>query len=294
MWPDFMMKKFFTGCIALLVCACGIQSPRPSKPLVLVSLPPYQFLIEQIVGDQCSVKTVVPLGANPHTYEPSARQATEIASARMWFRIGEPFEKKMFLALQEKNEALRRVDLRDGIPLLGGGCSCHQEHAEDELDRHLWLSPKILEVQVGRITEALVKEFPEHKELFLNNAEQVIERLRALDKEIATQLAPLQHRSFLVAHPAFAYFCEDYGLHQISIEYDGKEPTPKHLQDVLQSIREEGASVALALPQHSSRAVKLVADTFALSVATIDPYASDPMATLRLLTEILAKQERAL
>ncbi len=92
----------FTLCIFITSCNNHTTPPTPSKPQILVSLPPYEHLIKKIVGDDYCVQTVVPVGSDPHSYEPSAKQTSQIANAVLWFKIGESFEKKLLSAIQQK------------------------------------------------------------------------------------------------------------------------------------------------------------------------------------------------
>lgn len=287
-----MMKTVFSLITFFLLAACKSTPPASDqKPVVLVSLAPYQTIVERIAGDICSVKTIVPLGANPHTYEPHAKQTADIASARLWFCIGEPFEKKMQLALQEKNGHLSTFDLRTNIPLLHSHC-CHC--SEDDLDRHLWLSPKILLVQIPLITENLIAQFPEHQQEILRNSQALVSQIETLDAALISELSSLSSRSFVVAHPAFAYFCDAYHFHQISVEYEGKDPKPQHLREILAHAQEDKAIVAFAFPQHPSRGLHRVAEELSLPIHTLDPYSSDPLTTIRLLSDILLTTQEPL
>lgn len=287
-------KIFFVSFIlslSLLTFSCNTHNsnPTPAKPQILVSLAPYQHLVKKIVGDSYCIQTVVPIGADPHTYEPNAKQATQIANASIWFRIGEPFEKKLLTAIKQKNPSLEDIDLREQIPLLHNHSCCHHHH--DDSDRHFWLSPKITILQIPIMTKALIQKFPQHQEIFQNNAKNLIQEFQDLDAELTALLAPVQHRSFLVSHPAFAYFCHDYSFHQLSIEYEGKEPTPRHLQETIENASSENVKLALAQPQHPTKGLLLVADKLHLPVHTIDPYSPNALETMRLLAQWIKDSE---
>lgn len=284
-----MKKSFFLIFSLLLLFSCGKKDFATQKPTLLVSVAPYQSLVERIAGDAFEVKTVVPPGSNPHAYEPTAKQIGSIGQGLLWFRIGESFEKKILPVLQEKNRALADCDLRQGLFLIHeSGCNCHAEVQED---RHFWLSPKSLISQVHTITSSLIQHFPEQKETFQINGAGLIQDLEALDTELKTILEKATRRSFLVSHPAFAYFCKDYHLEQISIEVGGKEPTSKHLTQIMTHMSLNQAKLALAMPQHSNKGVELIADKLGLHLHTIDPYAPDYFETMRLLAHLMVENE---
>ena len=160
-----MPKSIFSLLLLFLIGCSKPPAPTAAKPLVLVSIAPYQFLVERIVGETFDVQTIVPQGANPHTFEPSAKQVTGLTKGEAYFRIGEPFEEKIIPILIEKNQDLWVSDLRDGIDLL------HEEHSElscthcamEHLDRHIWMSPKLAALQVERMVGSSLQPIPRSK-----------------------------------------------------------------------------------------------------------------------------------
>lgn len=283
------MRIQFFICL-LLLASCG-KTPSHKKPLLLVSIAPYQFLTERIAGENYSIQTVVPAGANPHVYEPTARQLSEISRGAIWFRIGEAFEAKILPVIQQQNPQIVDVDLRRSIELLHAphhGCS-HCAH--DNEDRHIWLSPKAALIQIDKIANALVQRFPEDQPLFLANAKILAQECAELDREIYDILSPVTHRTFLVSHPAFAYFCKDYNCTQLSVEQDGKEPRPRQLEEIIQRTSASKTKLAIALPQHSNKGLEILAKKLDLSIHTINPYSAEYFETLRLLAHTIRDNE---
>ena len=178
-----------------------------------------------------------------------------------------------------------------GIDLIEDPSFCSCPHARDHQDRHTWLSPKIAAVQIDAIEKALSKAFPEKEALFLANASQLKEELALLDEQIRDLLSPLQDRTLLVSHPAFGYFCREYQLEQLSVEFEGKDPRPKHLEEVMQKAAAHRAELALALPQHNNKGVRIIAQRLHLPVRMIDPYSPDYFETLLLLAHMIADPE---
>lgn len=284
-----MKKLLFLIFSCTLFVSCEKRHCSTQKPTLLVSVAPYQNLVERIAGDSFQVTTVVPPGANPHAYEPTAKQISAIGQGILWFRIGESFENKIFPVLQEKNRELTECDLRQSVSLIHeSACKCHAEIQED---RHFWMSPKELISQVHMIKNALSTRFPESKETFEANSIQLIRELKALDIELKTILEKGVTRSFLVSHPAFAYFCKEYHLEQLSVEMGGKEPTAKHLTDLMQTLETRKVKLALAMPQHSNKGVEILSEKLAISLHTIDPYAPDAFETMRELALLLVDHE---
>lgn len=280
--------SIFLCLLALFSCA---KKPAPSsqKPLVLVSIAPYRFLAEKIAGETLDVKAVVPTASNPHSFEPTSADVSRMSQAQVWFRIGEPFEKKIVSILQSKNPDLAVADLRDGIDLIEEfhelSCkSCSMDH----LDRHIWLSPKQAQKQAKLIERTLSEKYPEQKEVFFENCLILCKDLEALDQEIREILKGVEHRTLLVSHPAFGYFCKDFGLTQLSVEYEGKDPRPKHLEEILKRAVTESAQVAIALPQYNNKGAQLIAEKIHKPVRYIDPYSADYFETMRKLAKLIA------
>lgn len=278
---------FALALVVVGACHKG-SSPTPpgaaQKPLLLVSITPYRFFVEEIAGEGFEVETLVPAGANPHSFEPTARQMKQIEGAKCWFRIGEPFEEKLLPLLERQNKALRVADLRAGIPLLPSAEASHCPHcAHDALDRHIWLSPRLASLQAEAIERHLALNFPEKEGFFKENLASLQGRLAELDEEVAALLGPLAGRVILVSHPAFGYFCHDYGLEQLSIEYEGKDPRPHYLETVLQKASSEGAELAIALPQYNNRGAQMIAEKLRLPIRWIDPYSASYFETIRTL-----------
>lgn len=282
----FQRFLYIFSCLALFACSTRTEPSaiQEEKPVILVSIAPYQFFAQKICGNAITVHSIVPQGANAHIFEPTPKQREKIKKAEVWFRIGEPFETPLIKLFSEKSHI---IDLRDGIELLDmtEPTTC----CKGEKDRHLWMSPRAAKQQSLYIASTLSKTFPEHKELFATNLEKLLLDLDHLEKEIRTTLAPLQQRSLLVSHPAFGYFCRDFSLKQLSVEFEGKEPRPKQVEILLSSLEENRPLMAIAMPQHDNRGAQTIAKKILLPIQWIDPYSNDYFSMMRDLTQKLSK-----
>ncbi len=288
------MNFLRVGFIILLtaLAACGKSPSQPAKPLALVSIAPYLHFAEKIGGQEVEVRSIVPQSMNAHTFEPTPRQRESLKEAQIWFLIGEPFERPLLPVFPKEG---RIVDLRDGIELLEIPDSAGCEHCgSDALDRHIWLSPRLAKQQARTIAEAFKKEFPDHQAYFEENLQQLLLELDTLDETIHALLDSAENRSLLVSHPAFGYFCRDYGLEQISVEYEGKDPRPKYLERLLESVKEAPPALSLALPQHNNKGIQIIAKELKMPLQIIDPYSSDYFSMMRSLADMLAPQEAPL
>lgn len=279
------MKKAIFLCFALLfvLFSCGKPAPSLEKPRVLVSVPAHQYFVEKIGGDTLSVHPLVPSGANPHIFEPTPREVEKTQGAALWFTVGESFENKILQVLQERNSSLAVVSMSEGVDLIAGCCASHS------YDRHIWLSPKQAKIQARTVAANLIKTYPANEALYNKNLEELLGELDALDFKLTALLEPLKGETLLVSHPAFGYFCKDYGLHQISVEHEGKDPLPQHVASILEEARRSPIHSILLQPQYNNKGAELIAKNLHLPTFTIDPYSSDYIKMMESLGEVIAK-----
>ncbi|MFH2129408.1 MAG: zinc ABC transporter substrate-binding protein [bacterium] len=291
------MKNRFAGLLPVL---CGMMLAVLPSPLsaserlsVFVSIPPQKYFVEQIGKDRVVVNVMVQPGTSPHTYEPRPKQMVAISRTRLYFTIGVEFETVWINRLAATNPAMEIVATQQGIqriPISGG-------HPEDErheqqgssphdgLDPHIWLSPPLVQQQAKTMLAALQKTDPANASFYATNCDQFLQALSELDQGLKDTFRGKQNRQFLVFHPTWGYFAHAYGLQQIAIEIEGKNPKPAQLQQIIQHAREHQIRIIFAQPQFSVRNARLVAKAINGEVVLVDPLAENWMDNLRLVAE---------
>ena len=268
--------------VSILFTSCTKEEIKKGKPLVLVSIAPYKYFIEKIAGSQFEIMSIVPEGVNSHTYEPSPKDIAHMGRAIIWFRIGDPFEKKLAKKLLEHNPHLDIQDLNATVKLLSYSEDTVGSHHHG-LDLHTWLSPDYAAKQSEAIAETCARHFSEHSSVYRKNFHALLEEFSNLDLEIQSILFHLKSRAFLTSHPSFGYFCNKYNLKQISVEIEGKDPRPKDLENILSLARENHVRVMLMQPQFSSKGALLVAKKLDIPAKIVDPYSYEyPKTLLRI------------
>ncbi|MEL7431958.1 MAG: zinc ABC transporter substrate-binding protein [Chlamydiota bacterium] len=282
----------------ILFTSCQFPSQKPSsqdkKPLVLVSIPPYASFVKKIVGEKVHVKTVVPEGIDAHTYEPTPKSLQDLEKAEIWFQIGDPFEEKVLRSLKQKNPDLEVHDLREQVPLLYDKSPCshcnhhghdHHTHSlEDFADVHVWMNPKLALQQSAFIQEVLEARY---NQSFSRGFSALEKAFLDLDDSLRTLLFKPKAAAFVTSHPSFAYFCEEYGLIQISLEIEGKEARAKDVEIALRRARTNHAAVALIEPQFSPKSAIMVAKELDIPVKMVDPYSPKYFKSLLHLANVL-------
>ena len=158
----------------------------------------------------------------------------------------------------------------------------HDAHADGhEQDPHVWTSPLLAQHMAGRIRDKLSELAPDHARDFARNHDAFVAELVALDAELHKSLDPLPNRKFMVFHPAWGYFAAHYGLTQVSIEREGKEPGARGLAALIGQARQEKIKVVFVQPQFDKRQAHQVARAIGGGVVSVDPLAADYVDNLR-------------
>ncbi len=165
----------------------------------------------------------------------------------------------------------------------------HHEHTG--LDPHIWLSPPLVKIQARTILAALQEADPVHRGVYEANFKEFTAQIDQLDAELKKTFAGKKSLQFMVFHPAWGYFAHSYGLKQVPIEIEGKDPKPAQLKELIEHARENGIKVVFVQPQFSTKSAELVAREIGGQVAFADPLAEDWMTNLR---EVAQKFQAAL
>jgi zinc transport system substrate-binding protein len=302
----------FAGCGAELETGLG-------KTSVVVSIAPHAYLVERIGGDHVQVTTLVQPGESPATYQPSDQQVSEVMKSQVFFRTGVPFEKGKWLeAILHSGKAISIVDLREGITLRefkneetgleergsfekierhGEGevhdeidehHDCDHGHDHEGADPHIWLSPSLLKIQAQTMARALKDMYPERSRVYQTRLTDLISDLDQVDTELRQLLAPFKGKSIYVYHPAWGYFCDAYGLKQVAIEHEGKEPSDQELTAIHKRIKAEGGRVIFVQPQISGESAKAAAGSMGVEIQILDPLSKDVIENLRSIGRAIA------
>lgn len=276
--------------LALLGAGCITSGGTDDGTIgIIVSIPPYVEWAERVGGAYVSVTPVVPAGASPHTYEITPGQMVTISDAAMWIKNGvglEHWADKIVSA----NKSLVIVDISEGVDLIPLYDDADDGHGGvGAYDAHIWLSLTVAQDGVYRIADALMTLDPAHADEYAANRDAYLAELEALDATITARLESMQGRHFLVFHPAWSYFARDYGLVQLSIEKDGKEPGPEHMRSIIDQARDLGITVVFIEPQYSPDDARTIATAIGGSVVALNPLSEDYLAGMDAVADALSE-----
>ena len=287
-----------------LALAGAIFGAGAAEPLrVFVSVLPQKTFVEKVGGDRVRVEAMVQPGDSPHTYDPTPRQVAALSQADLYVAVGGTFEDAWMGRIRGVNPRMQVLDTGEGIALrrleahedaYGRDAGHHQhdhDHAHGAGDPHLWTSPPLVKQMVPRIRDALSGLDPANAALYAANAAAFADELDALDRDIRAQLAGAAGSRFMVYHPAWGYFADTYGLTQIPIEHEGKEPGPRALASLIDQARRDGVRVIFVQPQFSQKTAAQVAAAIGGRVEVMDNLSPDYEANLRQVADALARPQ---
>ena len=166
-------------------------------------------------------------------------------------------------------------------------------HVHDAGDPHVWTSPQLVARMSVNIRDTLAELDPAHAADFARNQAAFAAELDSLDSEIRAMLADLPSRKFLVFHPAWGYFAQDYDLIQVPIEQGGKEPGPRALAALIEGARRDGIRAVFVQPQSDPRFAARIAEAIGGRLIAIDPLAPDYLTNLREVARQIAASGQA-
>jgi len=259
---------------ALLLFMAGCGRARQSGRLkVAVSVVPLADFTREVGDDLVEVETLVPPGASPHTYEPTAGQLAFLEQAKVFVTNGlelETWAVDVFGKVGKKGVV--KVVAADAIPsdmLLKSS----EADSEGPHDPHVWLDPTLAIYEVNAIASGLAKADPSHADTYRANAEAYVRKLKDLDRRLAGETDEFTKRSFVALHPAWAYFATRYGLVEAGAieEVPSKEPSGELINKLVDEIKKQGITVVFAEPQINPKAAEVVAQEGGAEVKFIDP-----------------------
>ena len=286
--------KFIAISIAAMAAFVGcVERKVVVEDRAVVSIAPLKPLVESILGDDFEVTVLVPQGASPETFEPTPKQLREVESARFVFGTGLLEFEQELLHRVARNEQI--INLSQGIELLVGTCShahhahanCSHNHAHG-IDPHTWCSPKSLAKMAENAFNAIAREMPDSVEYDKNYTSLCI-KLLELDEEVAEACRQSPRSTFIIYHPALTYLARDYGLTQVAVEHEGKEPSAKHLARIIEQARAEGVKHIFYQSEFPASSVEVICQDIGATAVEINPLDEDIFENIRHIVTLITK-----
>ena len=277
-----MKRKIIFGAIASILmlgfAACTVVTGSKidnkkdlGKIKVMTSIYPIKEFTEIIGGDKVSVKSMVPDGAEPHDFEPKAKDMVELGKSQLFIYNGLGMEHwvdkvlstvhddKLTVVDTSKNAKIIEISSEKEVEIHdeeGHEHTQHDGHNHGKIDPHIWLSFSEAKNQGKLIEEALIKVDPKDKDYFIANYNKFASELDQISSEYGEKFKNIPNKSFVTGHAAFAYLCRDLGLTQVSVEdaFGEGEITPQHLKELANYCKANNVKV-IFMPDSASEKV---------------------------------------
>ena len=282
------MKKFKRFCYRILpvaLCAamlggCGASAASSSAaestvstdsaPLkVMASFYPMYDFAQKIGGDKVTVTNMVPAGTEPHDWEPSTTDITNLEDADVFIYSGAGMEHWVDSVLGSlTNQDLDVVQASDGITLREG---YEDEDGDVGADPHVWLAPANAKIEMKNITDVLCSADPANAEYYRQNYEQWALECDRLDTEFTEALSALPNKNIVVSHEAFGYLCDAYGLNQVGIEgiEADSEPDPARMAKIEDFVKANNVKVIFS--EELVKVAQPIADATGAQMQELNP-----------------------
>ena len=262
-----------------------ISITENSKLQIITSATFLNEFSQNIGKEMIDVTLLVPMGADPHDWEPTIRDRERLQKADVIIVNGIGYEHWIGSFDSNDNQGIL-VDTSNGISTLDS--EKHDDHAKEDdhdgheeedknnhedLDPHIWLNPVYAQLQVKNIANALSNSDPTNKNYYQSNAAIYNKELDLLDSKIRTELSGCK-TDFITFHNAFSYFSEEYGLTQhtiISSNDSHGEVTPQTLENIISLARELNIKVIFAEESTSTKTSQVIADEIGGKVLVLSP-----------------------
>ncbi|MFP4288982.1 MAG: metal ABC transporter solute-binding protein, Zn/Mn family [Bacteroidota bacterium] len=285
-----MKNRIFLIALTLVnIVFWGCNPQEKEKNVVSVSIPPLSYFIDRLTDNSLDVNIMVPDGASHATYSPTTRQMQKLSDSGVFFQIGYlGYEKAFQRNLNNLNPDMVVVNLSDNVQLIRGPEIDHGDHVhEGGIDPHIWMSPSIMLKLLPALKNTIIANHQDLKDvveqnytLLYNEVEQVHQEFVGLGEEI-------QNKGFMIFHPALTYTARDYGLTQIPIEHEGKEPSPSQLREIIR--KGQDIPVVFIQKEYDIRNARIIAEETGAEIVQINPMDYNWMESMNQIKEAFKK-----
>jgi zinc transport system substrate-binding protein len=266
--------------LSVLLFSCGQQQDKSDVKIITVSIAPFKYFVEEIGGDDFSVNVMVPPGADPHIYEPYPDQIAKLRLSSGYISNGYlGFEMIWLNNFYEANRQMKKLSLKDKIdPLVNEHHHHEREHVEGA-DPHFWVSLSCGSIIASSVKDFLIELNPEGSQEYEENYNILISKIEDLDIRAKELFSDIQSRSFMIFHPNLGYMARDYDLEEVSVEHDGKEPSPSQVRELIDRARNDGMKTVFVQREYDTKHAKMIAGEIGAEIRIIDPLSEDWLQT---------------
>lgn len=307
-----MHKSIAIATIGLtLLGSCASKTDNKAegdnKPLLMVSIEPQRQILEQLVGPNYEVRSLLGRGSNPETFDPSTKERLAADNAEIYFGTGVlPFEETL-----EESLKTTYVNTNDGVELIYGTHSHNHghhhghhhghtgdhhdhnanecEHNHEAPDPHYWSSVSGARAIASNMASALIKSMPDSATIITERLDALMAHYSVLESTLDSITAPAHGSTFAIWHPSLSYFARDYNLKQLTLGVEGKELSVKGLRDAIDKAKDAKVRIFFFQREYDSRQAEPLNDGIGSKLVTINPMDYDWENQLILVANEIAR-----
>jgi zinc transport system substrate-binding protein len=280
---------------AFILFACGRTSndKNQRRPVITVTIEPQRYFTEAIGGSFCDVSCIVPRGNSPETYDPVPRQLVELGKSTAYLRIGFiGFERMWMNRLISNAPQMKIYTTYQGIDLIRHSETGASSNRPELVEPHIWCSlvnARVIAKNTAKILSTLDRN---HAQIYYSRCDSLLKIIKRLDSTIRYKLSTSAGKAFAIYHPSLSYFARDYGLRQIVIEEEGKEPSPSELVRIIKECKASNVHVIFVQPEFDIRNAEIIAKQIGARVVRINPLNKDWDTEMLNIANALSEQTK--
>jgi manganese/iron transport system substrate-binding protein len=268
--PRLKRSRFIAALLLVGVALAALGSVQTDRPKVVATTTIAGDVVSVIGGEAISLAILLPVGSDPHAYEPAPQDLVAVAEADLIFINGAGLEAFLEPLLQNSGTEAEVVSVSDGVALrhMEEEHSGEEEAPPGESDPHVWFDPNNVVIWAKNIEQRLSELDPANAKLYAANAASYEAALHELDTWIIEQVAqvPQERRKLVTDHLAFGYFADRYGFEQVGAIFPGfstlAEPSAQELAELEETIRRLGVpAIFVGTTVNPALAEQIAADT---------------------------------
>jgi|GEM_PF-2823847 zinc transport system substrate-binding protein len=287
----------------LFIMLFSCKSNKSTHKILFVSIEPYKYIVDFLTENNIETKTIMSKNQDPHTFEITPKELENILNSYAYLKTNLPFENIIIDKINSQNNNLNIYDISKDLRLIfstdnNDYADKHNEednekeekdHIHDEpYDIHIWISLNNLKIISKNIYDFLLLNYKELNPIIEKNYKNLIEKLNFLDNNFSKLIKSRNIKYIFVFHPLFSYFCRDYNLNQIVLEFEGKEPSLSTIKDIFNIIKNNNIKVFFISPQFPTSYADIFKNELNLKVEIIDFLSYNILDSFETLYNILA------
>ena len=262
----------------------NLKNDDASSYNFIASIPPIKYILSEITGNDFNITTILPSGSSPETYELTPKQLTSISDAELIFTTGLiDFESVLIEKINHGSKG-NIIELSKGMFL-----KSEKGDLQHGTDPHIWTSPRRLKIMAENAYMAINNLMPDSSRYYENYL-NLLNKLDNLDSSIYNKIKNSDIKYFLIYHPALSYYSDDYGIEQLPLEVDGKEPSADYLKSIVEKAKNDSIKIILYQKQYDRSVVETIANDIGANPVEFDPMDENIPENLLYVTEMISQQ----